>query len=420
MKNKTLITIGIAESVSAIGDWITMMSVFALLVFRGDGGVAQSSGIFLAGLLPTLPASLAAGWLCDRFDRKTLMIGSLVLSGLIVSGLIFTENLVLIYLLLALQAISVSLMTPARASILPDILPADELTRANAFLQQLSSLVKIAAPILAGALLAVLNPHQAIILDVVSFFLAAALLTRLPRLAPKISPSVPAVDPHETASPKPANAASSLLKGNSRLQLVYITGFLCILVLISFDVLSAVYFRDVLHTGEQYMGFAIGLVGVGTLVSTILLMRKNRRNDPWRDVITGIILLGIIPAALALGNLIKDITILRMLVLVACLLGGVGNGFVHVQMVTLLQTLAPSGMLGRASGLFQSVAVAGQLVGLLLTPLLVPGLLDMPNFFLLASACLAGIILVITVQLNRTRPAASIMPEASFGEPRMG
>jgi len=420
MKNKTLITIGIAESVSAIGDWITMMSVFALLVFRGDGGVAQSSGIFLAGLLPTLPASLAAGWLCDRFDRKALMIGSLILSGLIVSGLIFTENLVLIYLLLALQAVSVSLMTPARASILPDILPAEELTRANAFLQQLSSLVKIGAPIMAGGLLAVLNPHQAIILDVVSFFLAALLLTRLPRLAPQKASPVPSVTVDESIPLKPAPTANHLLRGNPRLQLVYVTGFLCILVLISFDVLSAVYFRDVLHTGEQYMGFAIGLVGVGTLVSTILLMRKYRKNEPWRDVITGIFLLGIIPAALALGNIIKDAATLRIVVLLACLIGGVGNGFVHVQMVTLLQTHAPAGMLGRASGLFQTVAVAGQLVGLLLTPLLVPGLLNMSNFFLVAAICLAGVILVITVQLNRTRPATSIMPEASFGEPRMG
>ncbi|NMC46648.1 MAG: MFS transporter, partial [Chloroflexi bacterium] len=185
MKNRTIITLGIAESVSAIGDWITMMAIFALLVFRGDGGVAQSSGIFLAGLLPTLPASLAAGWLCDRYDRKYLMIGSLIISGLIVSGLIFTENLILIYALLALQAVSVSLMTPARASILPDILPKEELTRANAFLQQLSSLVKIGAPVLAGGILAVMSPHQAIILDVATFFLAAILLTRLPKLPPR-------------------------------------------------------------------------------------------------------------------------------------------------------------------------------------------------------------------------------------------
>ncbi len=421
MKNRTIITLGIAESVSAIGDWITMMSIFALLVFRGDGGVAQSSGIFLAGLLPTLPASLAAGWLCDRYDRKYLMIGSLILSGLIVSGLIFTENLILIYALLALQAVSVSLMTPARASILPDILPKEELTRANAFLQQLSSLVKIGAPILAGGVLAVMSPHQAIILDVVTFFLAAVLLTRLPKLPPRQMAASKSISAEGSAEQKSAPSAGKLLRGNARLQMVYITGFLCILVLISFDVLSAVYFRDVLLTGEQYMGMAIGLIGVGTLISTILLMRRKLPSDPWRDVITGIILLGIIPAALSLGNLITDVAILRIVVLAACLLGGVGNGFVHVQMVTLLQTLAPSGMMGRASGLFQSVMVGGQLIGLVLTPLLVPGLLTMTSFFMVAAACLAGVILWITVQLNRTRTNSIGMNESpAMGEPRMG
>ena len=101
-----------------------MMSIFAILVFRGNGGVAELQWVFMAGLLPTLPASLAAGWLCDRFDRKKLMIASLLVSGLVVSGLIFTENLVFIYGLLALQAVSVSIMTPARQSVLPEIVPA--------------------------------------------------------------------------------------------------------------------------------------------------------------------------------------------------------------------------------------------------------------------------------------------------------
>ncbi len=91
--------------------------------------------------------------------------------------------MVLIYGLLALQAVSVSIMTPARQSVLPDIVPAEELTRANALLQQLSGIIKIGAPMIAGAVLAVLNPHQAIILDVISFALAALLLTFLPATA---------------------------------------------------------------------------------------------------------------------------------------------------------------------------------------------------------------------------------------------
>ena len=184
LTNPSLITIGISEFVSNIGNWITMMAVYAMVVFRGDGGVAQSSGIFLAGLFPTLVFSPAAGWLCDHFDRKWLMVISELASGLIVAGLIFTQRLELMYAILALQAISMTVMTPARQAVVPDIVGKDSLTQANAFLQQLAGLIKIAAPMLAGLILAVMNPHTAIILDVVSFGLSALILSRLPALPP--------------------------------------------------------------------------------------------------------------------------------------------------------------------------------------------------------------------------------------------
>ncbi len=141
---------------------------FFIIVFRGGGGVNQSSGVFLCGIIPTLIFSPLAGSLCDRFDRKKLMILSQIASGLIISGLIFTDNLVLIYLLLALQAISMSIMTPARQSSVPALVKPEELTVANAFLQQLSSLVKIYSPMLAGLILTLVSPHRPI-LDVLSF-----------------------------------------------------------------------------------------------------------------------------------------------------------------------------------------------------------------------------------------------------------
>src|SRR5512144_2341120 len=112
LRNRSLLIIGLAESVSGIGNWITMLAIFAIVVFRGQGGVVQSSAIFLAGLLPTLLASPAAGWLCDRYDRKWLMIGSELLDGLIVAGLIFAQRLEIIYALLALQAVVMSILTP--------------------------------------------------------------------------------------------------------------------------------------------------------------------------------------------------------------------------------------------------------------------------------------------------------------------
>ncbi len=162
-----------------------MMAVYAMLIFGGDGGVVESSGVFVAGLLPIFVFSPVAGWLCDHYDRKWLMVISESLSGLVISGLIFTDRIELIYAILALQAVFISIMIPARRASVPDIVDKDSLPKANAFLEQLAGIVKIVAPMLAGLVLTIMNPHTAIILDIVTFALSALILTRLPSLPPR-------------------------------------------------------------------------------------------------------------------------------------------------------------------------------------------------------------------------------------------
>lgn len=169
LKNRALLTLGFSESISNIGNWITMMAVFAMVVFRGDSGLLQSSAIYLAGLLPTLLASPLVGWLVDRVERRRLMVMSELASGLVIAGLFFTDDFVWICVLLALQAVSIAVMSPARQAVLPQLVAREELTRANAFLQQLNGMVKIAAPMLAGGLLAALEPRQAILINVATF-----------------------------------------------------------------------------------------------------------------------------------------------------------------------------------------------------------------------------------------------------------
>ena len=399
LKNRTLVTIGVAESISGIGDWITMMAIFAILVFRGTGGVAESSGIFMAGLLPTLPASLAAGWLCDRFDRKRLMIASLLISGLVVSGLIFTENLIFIYVLLALQAVSVSVMTPARQSVLPEIVPADELTQANALLQQLAGVIKIGAPMLAGAVLVVLSPHQAIILDVVSFGVAAILLTFIPSLPPHKKE----LSSTENKIEKPVENIITVLKKLPELRLAFLSIFLGILIIVGFDVSVSVFIRDFLQADETFMGLSIGLVGVGTLISTIVLLTRKTQNDLWQDIITGLSLLAVIPLMLCISAYIWEPEIARILVLGGCLVGGIGNGFVNVQITTLLQKRTPPEFLGRMGGVFQSTAVAGQLIGIVITPLLLTSMLSMGEYYGISFIFLTLLILYILFTLWKNK-----------------
>lgn len=408
IKNPSLLTIGIAESISGIGDWITMLAIFALLVFRGGGGVTQSSGVFLCGLIPTLLLSPLAGTLCDRFDRKKLMIFSQLISGVVVSGLIFVDNIYLIYALLALQAASMSVMAPARQSSIPSLVSPEELTAANAFLTQLSSLVKIFAPMLAGLILSLVSPHTAIIIDVVSFALSALMLTRLKPLPPIKNPQTHQAN-HRTSSNPSAwvkktftqNPFWLTLKTSISLKMLFIAGFFSIFVIVGFDVLAAVFFRDALKETESFYGLAIGLVGVGSLLSTFYLLFKKRASRSWPDAVLGIALLSIIPLSLTLGAGMQNISLARVITMVACFVGGMGNGLLHVQISTLLQSFTPGHLLGEASGLLQSTMVTGQLLGTILTPILVPGVLSTGIFCLLSFIALSVLVILLVVQLSR-------------------
>lgn len=402
-RNRSLVILGIAESVSGVGNWITMMAVFALVVFRGAGDVAQSSAIFLAGLLPTLLVSPYAGWLVDRVDRKRLMIVSELGSGLCVAGIIFTEQLVLVYLLLALQAVSMSVMAPARQAAVPDIVGRDRLTQANAFLQQLSGLVKIGAPILAGALLTWVNPHTAIVLDVISFVLAALILTRLPALPPHPRTTQPDTAPQPTDRPLPT--AMAVLRQSPQLRLLFTTMFLSIFVIIGFDILAPVFVRDVLGSNESFFGLLIGLVGLGTVGISIALMLRKGQPNPWRDILLGLILLALIPASLWYATQQGSPTQARTLVALFALVGGIGNGLLVIQIATLLQLFTPAVVLGRISGLFQSTVIAGQLAGIVITPLLVPAVLDLGAYFGLSFLALMGVVLYAWLTAGRTTPA---------------
>jgi MFS family permease len=383
MKNiftkKSLLILGTAESVSGIGDWITMMAVLAMLVFRGGGGVAANSGIFLAGLVPTLIVSPLAGWLVDRVNRKTLLIGSQLLAGLMVSGLFFTTRLEVIYVILALEAVVISVVTPTRQAVIPDLVDRDDLTKANAFLQQLAGLVKVFSPVLAGLVLTVMDPHQAILFDVASFVLSAAVLAFLPSLPPHKSEPVNEISGETKALE--SGDIRMVMRSIPQIQVLFITVFTAILGIIGFDVLSSIYTRDVLHDGEKLYGLIVSLVGIGSLVATAILMLRKKNGNPWKDMTVGFTLLGILPVAMVIGFQFNDLNLAKTLLMAACFIGGIGNGFVHVQVGTIMQLVTPSNILGRVGGWLQTVMVGGQLVGLLVTPLLVPRYVSMQSFF---------------------------------------
>jgi MFS family permease len=140
-------------------------------------------------------------------------------------------------------------------------------------------------------------------------------------------------------------------------------------------------------------------------------MRFKFKQGPWADILGGLALVAALPLAMTLSYLTPSLLAARLLCFAGCLLGGFGLGRKTVQVGVLLQTLPPAHMLGRASGLFQSVVMAGQLIGALATPVVVPLLLSSFTYVSLVTA----VILAVVVFGTALRQAAVAEPVEAQG-----
>ena len=164
---------------------------------------------------------------------------------------------------------------------------------------------------------------------------------------------------------------------------------------------------------KEIFGLLIGLIGLGTVVGAAGLMMSKRERNLWADVAGGLLLLTFLAAAVAIGASVGNPTVATVILAGGCLLAGLGMGVMHVQIATLIQILTPAALLGRAGGMYQTTAVAGQITGILLTPLLVPGLLSVAQFFGLATLALLSLVVYIVRTARKTAPV-TVTPHVSI------
>lgn len=410
LRNRGLLTLALADVVATLGSWVTMMALNALIIFERGGGVKESTALFLAGMAPAMVLSPVAGWLCDRYDRRLLMVISRILSALVVVGMILVDRVEALYLLLVIQSICAAVVMPARQSMVPDLVEPHDLTHANALLHQLTGVIKIVAPMMAGALLAFVRPQTAMAVDVVTYLLSAVLLYRLPAL------SVRKRQPSEQQQEAPSVSPLKMLRSIPVMSALLPSLFMLPLVFIAFDLTLAVLVRDVLNGSITLKSTLIGLVGLGTVLATFALMLRKGEQKPRSDIVVGLLLLTTIPIAAMLGTSVLLPTIATGVIMVSCLLGGLGQGLALVQIQTLVQTAVPSAALGRVSGIMQSVSMAGQMIGLLMTPLLVPMVISLAVLYGIGTVLMIGVTLFTLIQLRQGQQRTHVRQEVEAVE----
>ncbi|MGE5701575.1 MAG: MFS transporter, partial [Clostridia bacterium] len=169
IKSKSFLYLMGAQAISNLGDWLDLLALFSLVVFRWQASSIELTVGVLCLAIPTVLFGPIAGVYADRMERRTLMIAADLVRAVLVLSLIFVTQLWQVYLVLFCKGVFEALFTPAKNGKLKEIVPREHLQQATTISTIIDQLAKIIGPIAGGTLVGLMGITAAFYLDALSF-----------------------------------------------------------------------------------------------------------------------------------------------------------------------------------------------------------------------------------------------------------
>ena len=123
----------VAQIVSATGDWLGLVATIALAARLSEGSEGAAIALVLASrVAPGFFLATAAGVLVDRLDRKRVMVTCDLGRAAVLVSLPFVDTLVGLVAASFVLELLTMMWQPAKEAIVPNLVPKEKLTSANA------------------------------------------------------------------------------------------------------------------------------------------------------------------------------------------------------------------------------------------------------------------------------------------------
>jgi acyl-[acyl-carrier-protein]-phospholipid O-acyltransferase/long-chain-fatty-acid--[acyl-carrier-protein] ligase len=305
---------------------------------HGAAYISLAGAVFVA---PFLMFSGYSGHLADRFSKRRVMIAVKVFEiAAMAAGLatFFTENLAWMLVVLFMMALHSTIFSPAKYGYVPELLPEEDLSRANALLE----MTTFVAIVLGTALSSVLSTYWAGELwKLGAAMLAVAATGFVVSLRITPTPAAAAVQPFRW------NPFAEVITGTKHLlrdpplwlTVIGISYFWLLGALFQLDLF--LYGSEVLRVGDVGTGLMVTCLAIGIGVGSMLAGRISGDRVDLGLVPIGSILLGLLSLGLASqrGSYAGSCVVLALL--------GVAGGLYIVPLNALLQQRSERGEKGR-------------------------------------------------------------------------
>jgi len=403
LKTRDYRLLWIGQGISHLGDQFHLIALPWLVLSLTHDPLQLGFVLALAGV-PRALLLLIGGAFADRHSPRTIMLVSDVvrcaLTGVLAAAVLTGSVRVwMVYALAPALGVVSGFFMPAAEAALPRLVRSDELEGGNALMMGADQLASFVGPALAGTLIALFGVSHvagqqagsltgvgvAFAVDALSFAASAATLLFIC--------SLPALGTGGGRHPLAA-VAQGLRFTMSRPGFRWLLGLVAAVNLllvgplfVGIPVLAQSRFSE----GAAAFGFLVSAYGVGNLSGMIVAGTAPR---PSSRAFTTVVLALFMGFGLVVAALAFITSVWAGVALLAAL--GIGNGYVAVVMMTLVQRLTPTHMLGRVMSLVMlamlgvtplSQAAAGAIVKLGPTALFVGCGTAMLGVTAVAAAC---------------------------------
>jgi MFS family permease len=360
-----------AQIVSNFGDFLALFAVIGYLTFNVRASAQQITGVQIAYQLPIAVLGILAGVFVDRWSLKPTMVASDLSRAGLCLLLLLAHNIWGFYAALAAISVVSSFFGPAQGVAIRAAVPLHGLRAANALMQQVMFLARIAGPAVAAMLVSTFGATSCYWADAASFVASACLIASVTLTRPQEMAATEVLEPvDKTAETKGmAKIWSDMKQGvsfivhHAALLFVILALASGMFVLGCFGPLIAVYVRDILHGSTKVFGAASAMIGIGILlgINALNAFGKGIRN-------TVLVYSG-------LGGIAVGLAMLTLLGFVwSTIVGNFIIGFsvsgIIIPTQTMIQQETPPALMGRVGSTVMSAIFSAQILGLVASGLL--------------------------------------------------
>jgi len=338
----TILWLGLLISVAG-----SQMQVAAILwqirELSGKPDPLALGGLGLARILPIVFFSLIGGAAADTFNRRNILLltqSLMALTAFALAALTFTGHIQIwqIYILTAVQATALAFDLPARSSLVPNLVPADDLPSAFSVTSIAFNMGSIVGPGLSGIVIATLGQGYTYFLNGISF---VVLLVAIVAIGPV---------------PQSTGASKGIRWSAIRDGLHFIVGRKIILssMLLDFfatffaaaNTMMPIVARDILHVGAAGYGWLMSAEPFGSVVASLIVSQARALRRQGRLLFGSVLIFGV--ATIFFG--LSDSFVFSLLMLA---LMGAGDAVSTIIRNTVRQMQTPDSMRGRMTSINQ-------------------------------------------------------------------